>query len=300
MRHGEPTLRQLYRWVWRSSGRQQVRLGLLTALVFPLSMLPLELQRRMVDDALGEGDLAWLLQLGAAYAGVILLHASLKYLRNVMQGRMVEHEIRRLRRRLVRQADDEEGDAGAGASVSMIASETERLGGFIGESLSFPLLQGGILLSVLGYMIWLEPLMALVVVALLAPSLLIAPPIQRVINRHAELRTRLLRQLADRLVVQDAPSRPDQRIQRIYQMRIRIVLWRYLIKGTNNLLGQLGPLAILLIGGWLVIDGEGTVGTVVAFLSGLERITDPARELLNFYRRLAQARVQFGLLEAAT
>jgi hypothetical protein len=39
---------------------------------------------------------------------------------------------------------------------------------------------------------------------------------------------------------------------------------------------------------------------VVAFLSGFERIIDPARELLNFYRRLAQARVQFGLLQAVT
>lgn len=299
MRQTAPSLDQMYRWVWQTSGREQLGLCLLTVLVFPLSMLPLELQRRMVDDALGDRNLDRLLQLAAVYAGIVLLHAVIKYLRNVAQGRIVEREIRRLRGRLATLTDDE-GSEAAGASVSMIASETERLGGFVGESLSFPLLQGGILLTVLGYMLWLEPVIAVVVVALLAPTLLITPPVQHVINRHAELRTRLLRQLADRLVEQLDPARRDQRIQRIYRMRMRIVLWRYLLKGINNLLGQLGPLAILLLGGWLVIDGQATVGTVVAFLSGFERIIDPARELLNFYRRLAQARVQFGLLEAVT
>lgn len=297
MSQDEPKLGAIYRWVWRVSGRQQVHLCLLTVLVFPLSMLPLDLQRRMVDDALGDGDLDRLMWLGSAYAGVVLVHAGLKYLRNVSQGRIAEHEIRRLRRRLTRRAGDEPDD-GAGASVSMIASEAERLGGFIGESLSFPLLQGGILLSVLGYMFWLKPLIALVVLVLLMPSLLITPPIQRVINRQAELRTRLLRQLADRLVAQTPTARSEQRIERVHRLRIRIVLWKFLLKGANNLLSQLGPVAILLVGGWLIIDGQTTVGTVVAFLSGFERITDPARELLNFYRRLAQARVQLGLLQA--
>lgn len=298
MKPAEPTSKELYHWIWRVSGGQQIRLGLLTALVFPLSMVPLELQRRMVDDALGQANLALLLRLGVLYAGVAVLHAGLKYLRNVSQGRIVEREIRRLRLRLARASDEEPDDDADGAGVSMIASETERLGGFVGESLSFPLLQVGILLSVLGYMTWLEPLMAVAVVLLLAPSVLITPPIQRVVNRHAEMRTRLLRQLADRLVAEGSTPRPEQRIRTIHRMRMRIVVWRYLLKGINNLLGQLGPLAILLLGGWLVIEGEATVGTVVAFLSGFERIADPARELLNFYRRLAQARVQFGLLLA--
>lgn len=300
MTSGEPTLSGLYRWVWQISRAKQIRLCLLTALVFPLSMLPMELQRRMVDQGLGGGDLPWLVQLGAAYALVIVLHATLKYLRNVSQGRIVEGEIRRLRRRLARQAGDEPDDAGTGSEVSMIASEAERLGGFVGESLSFPLLQGGILLSVLAYMVWLQPAMAAVVVLLLAPSVLITPPIQGVVNRHAALRTRLLRQLGDRLVRQAPIARADQRIAHIHRMRMRIVHWKYLLKSINNLLGQAGPLAILLVGGWLVIDGAATVGTVVAFLSGFERVADPSRELLNFYRRLAQARVQFGLLRAVT
>jgi hypothetical protein len=35
---------------------------------------------------------------------------------------------------------------------------------------------------------------------------------------------------------------------------------------------------------------------LVAFLSGLEKVSDPARELLNFYRQLSQTRVQYAIL----
>ena len=39
----------------------------------------------------------------------------------------------------------------------MILDEVEPIGGFIGVSVSEPLLQGGILVSVIGYMLFLEP-----------------------------------------------------------------------------------------------------------------------------------------------
>lgn len=41
----------LYGYVVKVSGRQQVRLGLLTLAVFPLALAPLELQRRIVNYA---------------------------------------------------------------------------------------------------------------------------------------------------------------------------------------------------------------------------------------------------------
>ena len=43
-----------------------------------------------------------------------------------------------------------------------MASEAERVGGFVGEAFSQPLLQGGRLVAVLGYMLVVEPTIALV------------------------------------------------------------------------------------------------------------------------------------------
>ena len=71
---------------------------------------------------------------------------------------------------------------------------------------------------------------------------------------------------------------------------------KYAAKAVTNLINHLGPLSVLLLGGWLVIQGEAQVGTIVAFMSGYERMTNPARDLLNFYRRLSLMRVQYRLV----
>jgi len=61
-------------YVWRVGATQQVRLVLLTLIVFPLSTVPLELQRRIVNGAVGAGDFGLVLALGG---GLILSLLSL-------------------------------------------------------------------------------------------------------------------------------------------------------------------------------------------------------------------------------
>ena len=50
------------------------------------------------------------------------------------------------------------------------------------------------------------------------------------------------------------------------------------------------------VGGYLVIKGQTTIGTVVAFVSGFERLSGPLRDLLNFYREYEQAKVQYRMI----
>ena len=57
-----------------------------------------------------------------------------------------------------------------GIAVSMIVAEVEPIGGFVGESVSEPLLQVGIMLSVLSYLIHIDPWMALAAFGLFVPS----------------------------------------------------------------------------------------------------------------------------------
>jgi hypothetical protein len=45
--------KSVYRYIWNVSGRQQVVLCLMTGVVVGLSAAPLEIQRRIVDDAFG-------------------------------------------------------------------------------------------------------------------------------------------------------------------------------------------------------------------------------------------------------
>ena len=46
--------RGIYRYVWRVSSTKQIWLSLLTTAVFLLSLVPLELQRQVVNDAIAK------------------------------------------------------------------------------------------------------------------------------------------------------------------------------------------------------------------------------------------------------
>ena len=289
--------RRLYAYVWSVSSVQQVRLCLLTLMVFPLSLVPIELQRRIVNDAISNGATELLLILGGIYLAALLAHGAIKYVLNVYQNRVSEGVIRRLRNRFV--DTPVEGEA-AGTRQAIITAEVEKLGGFVGESMSFPLLQGGMVISVVTYMLVVDPLVAIVALGFFVPSLIIVPILQQRINRLSRQRTTKVRHLSDR--VGDKATSTDQAhdlIDGIYHLRVRIFLLKYFMNFANNLLGHLGPLSILMIGGWLVIQGQSELGTIVAFISGYERLMGPARDILGFYRRMSAMRIQYGMIRDA-
>ena len=87
-RTGDDTPARSYvQYVLRMSGwRHQLALGLLAVIVAALSMAPLDLQRRIVDDAIAMGDLDMLAWCAGAYLAVMVLQGSLKYVMRVYQG----------------------------------------------------------------------------------------------------------------------------------------------------------------------------------------------------------------------
>ena len=290
----------LYAYVWRVSGRQQVPLCLLTLLVFPLTLVPLELQRRIVNGAVGGEDMSLLFLLGAVYLAVIIGRAVLKYVRNIYLERVSAGITRILRMRIAHSKSygtmpDE------GTKQAIISSEAEKVGGFVAEAIAFPFLNAGIVLSVAGYMIVVEPIIATVAIAFLVPSVIVVAVSQPVLNRISEKMITVARELGQCVISEGRDEAgpdpdPDGFIDRIYQLRLRFAATKHLAKAISNLINHMGPLSVLVVGGWLVIQGQTEVGTIVAFMSGHERMTEPAGDLLNFYRRLAMMRVQYRLI----
>jgi ABC-type bacteriocin/lantibiotic exporter with double-glycine peptidase domain len=291
----------LLRYVWQEGRWQQIRLCALAALVFPLTMAPLELQRRIVDQAIGESDLRLLALLGGVYFAVVLLQGGLKYLLRFYRGVISERAIRRLRQRLpaarAGHGAEAEGE-GRGQTVSIVTAEVERVGGFFGEALSEPVLQLGIFVSILGYMLVVEPMIALVSLVFFVPQLIFVPLLQRLVNRRARRKVELVREVGELIVETPAAQEGDyqDRLERIYRVRLQYYALKFLIKFLNNLLNHLAPLAVLMVGGWLVIQGDTTVGVVVAFITGFMRLADPSRELLAYYRLAAETSVQYRLI----
>jgi ABC-type multidrug transport system fused ATPase/permease subunit len=299
--------RALFAYVSRVSGWHQAGLACLSVLVFLLSAAPLELQRRIVNDAIGKGAFEPILWLALAYAGVALAEGAFKLLLNVYRGWVSEHAVLHLRTRIFSLAGITPADSAAaraeaeGVEISMILSETVPIGGFVGISISEPLLQGGILLSVFGYLVYLQPAMALLCIGVFSPQLVFVPLIQGAINRRAKERIQTLRKVSGSLVAEAhgaIAARPIQeaRIDHVFDLNMGIYKLKFTMNFLMNLMHHLGVACALGVGGWYAVKGQIEVGTVVAFVSGLAKVNDPWGDLVNWFREMTEVRVRYRLV----
>jgi ABC-type bacteriocin/lantibiotic exporter with double-glycine peptidase domain len=295
----------LFRYVWRMSGRHQIWICLLAVGVAALTAVPLELQRRIVDDVVRDGQLQLLWVLAGAYLAVLVVQGAAKYALHMYQSWLSESAVRYNRSHLTRLFERHEAaaqPAHGGEAVSVIGAEVDRLGGFVGEGFSQPVVNVGMLIAILGYMLVVEPLVALISLAFVAPQIVLMPVLQQRINRLTEERVVLLRDLGDRLAGLPSADHDFRHsplpscLDSIYDNHLRIFLWKFGQKALINLLNGLAPLSVLLVGGLMVIEGQTTIGVVVAFISGFDRLAQPLRELIAYYRIAAQANVQHRMI----
>ena len=73
-------------------------------------------------------------------------------------------------------------------------------------------------------------------------------------------------------------------LAKVFDIRLDIYKKKFLIKFLNNFLAQLGPFFFYAIGGYLVIQGDLTVGALVAVIGAQKDIASPWKELLAFYQ----------------
>src|SRR5580700_786951 len=137
----------IYHYVLATSGWHQLVLVGLTVAVFLLEVVPLELQRRIVNDLVKHREYWSIVMLAAVYAGTVLVQGGTKLVLNIYRSWVGERATRDLRRRIhVLISSPSSASSGAeaeGVQASMIIAEVDPIGGFVGASVSEPLLQGG-------------------------------------------------------------------------------------------------------------------------------------------------------------
>ena len=196
----------------------------------------------------------------------------------------------------------------AGTFVTMIASEAEAVGKFVGDCISTPTVQAGTLLSVLGYMLYIEPRLGLVVLLIAVPQVFAVPMIQRRINILVRERVVTVRRAGDLIVdnmqggndgssASSLGSEIGKLFEAVYGVRLRVFKLKFGLKFLVSGLESVGVFALLFVGGIMVLNGKTEIGIVVAFISGLGRVLDPWRELIAFVRSTSAAKVQFDLIE---
>jgi ABC-type bacteriocin/lantibiotic exporter with double-glycine peptidase domain len=194
-------------------------------------------------------------------------------------------------------------DEDSGTVVSMLGAETEDMSGFAGDALSLPLLQGGTILFVIGYLLWIQPIIAIVAVIVYFPQAVIVPVIQLTINRLGRLRIKLMRNLGNLAVRNlERPHKTAKQtpggalIDRLYRIRIWIYRRKNFLAELGNFLDSVGPIIVLTIGGYLAIQGKTQVSTLVVFISGLQKISDPWNQIINFYRTISNTAVMHAMI----
>ncbi len=241
----------------------------------------------------------------------ILLLQGIKYALNVYRGVTAERMLRRLRyslfQRILRFPKPTFKKTSQGEVISMITGEVEPLGGFVGECFSLPVMQGGIMLMSLGYMLIADWKLALAAVALYPLQFYIIPKLQKRVNLLGKERVKRVRKLSEKIGetvtgigeihAHDASNLElatfSERLNGIYYIRLQIYIWKFIIKFVNNFIQQLGPVMFYSIGGYLVIKGDLDLGTLFAAISAHKEIGAPWKELLGYYQRQADARIKY-------
>ncbi len=295
---------QLYRAVWRVSGREQIALILLSLLVAALAAVPLKFQQLAINSLVGQGDVARLAWFCGGFLGTVLLSAGAKFVLGLRLALVGERVVLLIRERLyANQMRQEAAGPGNGSDrgtlVAMLTAEAELVGAFAGSAISTPVVQIGTLLSVIGFIAVSQPWLGALALAVVLPQAVIVLAIQGRINRRVRARVQALRDASGRIAAGGLAAVEPAVLadfRAVYETRRHIFALKLSSKFVLGAISALGKVGILFLGGWLVLQGRSDVGTVVASLTGLARIEGPWRDLVSFFRSASTVRVKYAML----
>jgi ABC-type bacteriocin/lantibiotic exporter with double-glycine peptidase domain len=262
------------------------------------------MQRRILNAAVLDGDVKRVSVLAAVYAGIVLTEGLVKLLMNVYRGWIGEKAVRVLRLSASAQVDSlpsERSSAGIqGVEISLILPEPEPIGAFVGVVVSEFVLHAGTLLSAFAYMFYMQPMLAMTCLLIFLPQFVFVPLMQAAINRQVQSRITVLRQ-ASVGVLSGGPDEAEVervlkqqlRFAKIFSLNLGVVKLRYSMHFLMNLTHNFAKVIVLGVGGWYVIKGAAEVGTVVAFISGLNNVQDPWRGLVAWYEDMMVTRARY-------
>ena len=295
---------------------------------YPFYYFTLDLPKTIINEAIGGGfadfpktvlgydleQINYLLALSFAFLCLVLINGGFKYFINVYRGIIGERMLRRLRyiliNRVMRFPLLHFRNISEGEIVSMVSAETEPLGGFVGESISLPAFEGGMLITALIFMFVQEPILGIAAIVFYPVQAWGIPKLQRKVNLLNKERVLHLRKLSERISEMVAGSAEihahdtaqyeladfSDRLGNIFHIRYQAYRRKFFIKFLNNFLAQITPFFFYSIGGYLVIKGDLSIGALVAVLAAYKDLAPPWKELLNFYQRLEDAKIKYNQL----
>jgi putative ABC transport system ATP-binding protein len=319
----EPTI---FKFIWRYSKAQQLTLLAITVFSFPFYYYSLDLPKTIINKAIGGSEfpqqilgyefeqIEFLLTLCCAFLALVLVNGGFKFWINVYRGRMGERMLRRLRyilfSRILRFPLKQFRKVSQGELIAMVTAEVEPLGGYIGEAISLPAYQGGMLITALAFIMIQDPLLGAAAIAFYPIQMYVIPKLQKRVNMLAKQRVQNVRRLSERIGesvngIQEVHAHDtsgwelinfSKWLGAIFIIRYEIFQRKFFIKFLNNFIAQVTPFMFYSIGGVLVIQGELSMGSLVAVLAAYKDLSPPWKELLTHYQIAMDARIKYDQL----
>jgi len=254
--------RSLSSWILTSNLKLQALLLVVIVIAVFTRVLPLEMQKRIVNEAIRFGELEMLFRYCALYLAAVVLAVGLKYLINVLQNLIGEtvladmrkelyHHILTLPLNFFRKTQP-------GLVVSSLVTELATAGSFVGMAIAVPLTSVLTLLAFAAYLLWLNPLLAVISLSIYPLVLILLPRIQRRANLANKERVDVTRTLSGK--IGEAISgiheihgngsyrienrKYDKMVEALRKVRVSWNLYKFGVKVLNNFFNSLSPFLI--------------------------------------------------------
>jgi len=281
--------------------------GVLLLLNTGLSLLPPLFQRGIVDQVIGARNISRLGGMIAALAGVHLLlwltDTGEQYIRHALGARFIFDLRVRIYAYLQRLSLSFFERTSTGELMSRVANDVDAVEQFVTHGVILTLIDLLRLLGASAVLLVLEWRLALIVLALLPVmavvlrrfNRLVRPTYRQMRDRLGDINARLQDNLAGIRVIQ-AFGQEESELERFrdvsgdyYQARVRTIrIWTTFFPALS-FVTALGGAAVLGIGAWMVIGGQLSLGTLMAFMSYIVSFYDPVRRLTEVDNMFQQA-----------
>jgi ABC-type bacteriocin/lantibiotic exporter with double-glycine peptidase domain len=306
------TERSLFYWVFKDNFKLQIVLLMIIMLIVFARVIPLEMQKRIINDSIALRNLEGLFLYCAIYIIAITTASGLKLAINYLQAIIGERAMTTMRKELYNHILSLSlgffRTTQPGMVVSSLMTELSTAGTFAGMAFAVPVTNILTLLAFAGYLLWLNPKLAGATLLIYPVVVFIVPLLQKRANKANKQRVDLSRTVSSQIAesisgiheiqVHGAYRQEGRKFnnlaEQLKKVRIRWSLFRFGIKTANNYFVGLGPFVVFIFGGYLVMHGELALGSMVAFLSAQEKLFDPWKELIDFYQTYQDASIRYS------
>lgn len=303
--------RSLFYWAFKGNGKLQAILFVIITVIVFARVLPLEMQKRIINDAIALQKFEQLVIYCAIYLASVTLASLLKLAINYIQSVLGERAMYAMREALYahiltlplgffRKTQP-------GMVVSSLMTELSAAGTFAGMAFAVPITNILTLVAFAVYLAWLHTSLALLTLIIYPAVVFILPLLQKRANKANKQRVDIARKVSSQIAesisgIQEIQvhgaygqenRKFDNLISNLKKIRIRWSLLKFGIKTTNNYFVSLGPFLVFIYGGYLVMNGNLELGAMVAFLSAQEKLYDPWKELIDFYQVYQDASIRY-------